>query len=254
MLFEDRQNKIIKMLETRGSISISEIVDHFNISKVTARKHLRMISKNHPITCVRGGAILGKAGTSYEPTYDTKYTINIENKKKIGAFAASLVSSGTTVLLDSGSTTWHVGSYMLGKGKFTVITNDIKIAMVLTNTEEIELFLAGGKIRPYIYSSFGKSAEEYINNFNVDTLFLSADAVDLNRGITNAEATEAELKKEMIKASKEVILVADSSKFNKVSLANVSDFSNIHHVICDKNIPARYKEFFRSENIKLSLV
>jgi len=254
MLFEDRQNKIIKMIETRGSLKISEIVSQYNISKVTARKHLKMLSKIHPILCVRGGAILDSVGTSYEPPYDTKYTINLDIKKKIGAEAASIVEAGTTVLLDSGSTTWHVGFYLLGKGKLNVITNDIKIAMLLTKTKEIELFLAGGKIRPFIYSSFGKSAEVYIRNFNINKLFLSADAVDLRRGITNADSVEAELKKEMIKASKEVILVVDSSKLNKVCLANVSDFSNINHVISDKKMPKLYEDFFRSEEIKVSLV
>lgn len=254
MLFEDRQRKIIELLERQGSVKVDSLANYLGVSKVTVRKHLDLLSKQIPITRVRGGAISSTRGTSYEPIYDEKSTQNLEIKKRIGSFAASLVQSGETLMLDSGSTTWHVAFSLLGRSGLTVVTSDIKIALLLADSSKIEVYLAGGKVRPHLFSIIGRSAEEFIKGFNVDKLFLGADAIDIERGITNANAEEAYLKQEMIRSANEVIVVTDSSKFNKVSLAHVCDFSQINHVITDKNIPKEYKGILNEKNIKLSLV
>lgn len=254
MLFEDRQKRIIELLERQGSVKVSSLAEYLGVSKVTVRRHLDILSRQIPIVRVRGGALSNKEGTSYEPNYNKKSGKYLEIKQKIGSLAASLVSSGETILIDAGSTTWHVASSLIGKSNLTIITNDLKIALLLANSSDIGVYLAGGKIRPYLFSSLGHSAEEYIKNFNASKLFLGADSVDIKKGITNASAAESYLKKEMIRSSKEVILVTDSSKFNKVSFAQVSDFSVIDHIISDKKMPEKYKSFFKKKKIKLSLV
>ena len=254
MLFEDRQRKIVKLLEHQGSVRVDPLSKYLGVSKVTVRKHLDILSKEIPMTRVRGGAISTAKGTSYEPVYGQKFTKNLEIKKKIGALAASLVQNGETLMLDSGSTTWHVAFSLLGRGSLTVVTSDINIAFLLADSDSIEVYLTGGKVRPYLFSIIGRSAEKFVKNFNIDKLFLGVDSIDIEKGITNANVEEAYLKKEMIHSANAVIVVTDSSKFNKVSLADVSDFSNIHHVITDENIPEEYKELFKEREIKLSIV
>lgn len=254
MLFEDRQKKIIELLERQGSVKVSDLARNLGISKVTVRRHLDMLSKQMPIVRVRGGALYNKEGTSYEPDYNAKTEKYLEIKQKIGSFAASLISSGETLIIDAGSTTWHVASSLIGKGSLTVVTNDLKIALLLANTSDIDVYLIGGKIRPYLFSSFGHSAEGYLKNFNVNKLFLGADSVDVEKGITNANAEESNLKQEMIRSAEDVILVADSSKFNKVSFAKVSDFSAVDYVISDKKLPKEYKNLFKEKGIRLSLM
>jgi len=254
MLFEARQRKIIELLERLGSVKVSNLARDLGISRVTVRRHLDILSKQMPIIRVRGGALSNKEGTSYEPGYDAKSEKYLEIKQKIGSLAASLVNSGETLMIDAGSTTWQVASSLIGKSKLSVVTNDIKIALLLANTSDINVYLIGGKIRPYLFSSLGSSAEEYIKGFNVNKLFLGADSVDIEKGITNANAEESNLKQEMICSAEEVILVADSSKFDKVSFAKVSDFSKIDYVISDKKLPKKYKDLFVEKGIRLSLV
>jgi len=254
MLFEERQIKIREILEQQRSIRISELTKYLGISKVTARKHLKILSESIPITLVRGGAIVKKEGTSYEPNYSTKSIKNVEIKEKIGILAASLVCDGETLLLDSGSTTWHVANNLKGKIDITVITNDIKISMLLANTSGINTYFIGGKIRPFIFSSFGSIAEEFLKNFNVNKLFLGADAIDIEKDITNANAEEAKLKREMIRSTQEVILVTDNTKFNKVSLARTTDFSAIDCIITDKSMPKEYEKIFYESKVKLIYV
>ncbi len=254
MLFEDRQKKIIELLERQGSVKVSDLAGDLGISKVTVRRHLDILSKQMPIVRVRGGALSNKKGTSYEADYNVKSGKYLEIKQRIGSLAASLVSGGETLIIDAGSTTWHVASSLIGKSNLTIVTNDLKIALLLANTSDINVYLIGGKIRPYIFSSFGHSSEEYLKSFSVNKLFLGADSVDVKKGITNANAEESHLKQEMIHSAKEVILVTDSSKFNKVSFAKVSDFSVIDCVISDKKVPKKYKDLFVEKGIKLNLV
>jgi len=254
MLFEDRQRKIIEILERQGSVKVSDLAKYFNVSRVTIRRHLDLLSEQMPVIRVRGGALSNKKGTSYEPDYDAKTEKYLEIKQKIGRLAASLVSSGETLIIDSGTTTWHVASSLMGKGNLTVVTNDLKISLLLASTSDISVYIVGGEIRPYIFSSFGISAEEYMKNFNVNKLFLATDSIDIEKGITNANITESYLKQEMIRSAREVILVADSSKFDKVSFANVADFSVIDRIISDKKVPKKYRDLLLEKGIKLNLV
>jgi len=124
----------------------------------------------------------------------------------------------------------------------------------LVDDRNIKVFLTGGLVRQNIYSTVGPFAEKFIRSFNADKLFLSADAVDIHSNITDANTEESSVKKSMLRAAKEIILVADSSKFNRVSFSNVSDFSILNAVITDNKIPGNYVELFKRIGIKLYLV
>jgi len=254
MLFEIREKKIIELLEQQGSVTVSYLSDYFDISKVTIRRHIDKLAKEiTPIKRVRGGAIFNKAETSYE-SFEVKSKRFVEIKKKIGNMAASLVNENDTLILDSGSTNLYVGDSLSLVKRITIITNDLEIALHVAKFPNIKTIFAGGEVRPLIFSCYGPLTENYFDNLVVDKLFLGAESIDTKRGITNAQINEAKLKQKMISCAKEIIMVADSSKFNKSSLALVADFSKINVVVSDGKIPKNYINFFKENGIKLYLV
>ena len=254
MLFEVRHEKIKESIKTHGNVSVDELSESFNTSRVTIRKHLDLLSKEENITRVRGGAIYIQKGTTYEPNYEDKSKDYYNIKKKIGDKSASLIHDGETIILDSGSTTWHVADQIKTKRDLTVITNDLKIAMHLAKNKDIKVFLAGGIVRTNLFSCHGSDTGNYFKKINADVAFLAADAIDLKKGITNANIEEAEVKKEMIKSAKKTILVTDSSKFNKVSFTYVADLQEMDFVITDDKIPLEYIEYLKNEEIIFFLI
>ncbi|MBM3709485.1 MAG: DeoR/GlpR transcriptional regulator [Actinobacteria bacterium] len=167
---------------------------------------------------------------------------------------ASLVKENDTLILDSGSTNLGVGKALSSLNKITVLTNDLEIALHTAKFPSIKTIFAGGEVRPLIFSCYGPLTENYFNNLVVEKLFLGAESIDFKRGITNAQINEANLKQKMIECAKEIIVVADSSKFDKSSLAFVCDFSKINAVVSDSKIPKPYINFFKEKGIKLYLV
>jgi len=251
MLFEIREKKIIDFLEQQGSVTVTYLSNYFGVSKVTIRRHIdKLANEISPIKRVRGGAIFNKIGTSYE-SFEEKFKKLTEVKRKIGNMAASFVKEGDTVILDSGSTNWYVGESLSSVKGITIIANDLKIALLVAKFSNVKVIFAGGEIRPLIYSSYGPLAEDYFDNLVVDKLFLGVEAADIKRGITNAQINEARLKQKMLSCAKEVIMVADGSKFDKSSLALVTDFSKINVVVSDRKIPKKYIKFFKDNGIKL---
>ncbi len=252
MLFELREKKIIELLEQEGSVTVSFLSDYFDISKVTIRRHIDKIAEVMPIQRVRGGAIFNKVETSYEPL-EIKSKRFIETKEKIGNRAAALIKEGDTIILDSGSTNQYIGGCLGSFNKITIITNDLEIARITAKFSHLKTIFAGGEIRPLVFSCYGPLTESFFDNLIADKLFLGVASIDMDLGITNSQINEAILKQRMINCSKEIIAIADSSKFNKSALALVSDFSKIHAVISDKKIPKKYIGFFKEKGIRLLL-
>jgi len=254
MLLASRHKKILDILNRQGNVKVTDLASYFGVSEVTARRDLDMLADQSYLVRVRGGALSNKPGTSYEPVYETKSVECIEEKRRIGAAAAALVKDGETLILDSGSTTWHVGTCLPGKSDLTVITTDLKIAILLANYSDMHVFITGGAVRPHLFSCYGQSSENFVKKLNVNKFFLGADAIDARRGITNAMFEEAPIKKDMIKSAQEVILVVDHTKFNKISLAHITDFSGIDHIITDKKMPREFIKIFEKEDIKITIV
>lgn len=154
----------------------------------------------------------------------------------IAQLALAFIHPGETILLDSGSTALMLAKQLVKARNITVITNDIKSAMCLSENEAIDLVVLGGQRRRGVYSLVGPFTELLLQNLNVDKVFLGADAVDIQKGITNSNIDELNIKKGMIAIAKEVILLADSSKFNQVAFSHIADLDVLDAIITDRHI------------------
>lgn len=207
-----------------------------DVSQVTVRRDLAHLAKSGEVVRTRGGAYAAHHGTDWEPLWDAKYNEQSREKTAIARSAASLVTPGDTLLLDSGSTMARVAEELRGPCK--VVTVDLKVAQLLASRSDatIEVSIAGGAIRRGIYSVTGPYAEDVLSQIHVDVTFLAADGVDAEAGITNAAFEEVPVKRRLIAAGRKVILVADSSKVRKVALAAVAPLSTVSTFVVDDGI------------------
>ncbi|SHE64369.1 transcriptional regulator, DeoR family [Seinonella peptonophila] len=234
MLPAERQEKIVQHVNAHGFVSISELIEMFHVSKPTIMRDLIKLEDLSLIVRTYGGASSLHKGTRFEPKHILKEIHATEQKERIASLAFDeFIHPGETILLDSGTTTLMLAKRLVAMDNLTVITNDIKIAMLLSDNENIELVVLGGQRRKSVYSLTGPITENILQNLNVDKTFLGMDAVDMTKGMTNSNIEETRLKRMMIEAAGQTILLADSSKLDKVAFSKIADLDVLDVMITD---------------------
>lgn len=257
MIRIQRQAKILQLLRERESVENSDLARVFGVTLATIRRDLTTLANQGIIRTDHGGAALISSASVYEePHYETKVFVNRESKQAIGAAAAALVCSGDAIILDSGTTNAAIArSLRAARLKhLTVITCDLMVAKELCAEQHIDVIVLGGLLRKSYYSTNGAYTEAILGNLHADKLFLGIDGANMEHGITTIVLEEVPIKRLQIEISDWVILVADSSKFDKAALHRVCGWDSIDQVITDDCLRQEYTAFFAEHNIPLSRV
>ncbi len=248
-----RRARILEMLEKEGQVQVEQLRQAFNVSAVTIRNDLAHLEKKNLLIRTRGGAIRPqRVAVDFKLT--EKAQKHFKEKQVIGRKAAELIQDGDTIILDSGTTTLEIAKNLAHFNELTVITNAINIAHLLANYQNIRVIVPGGILRKNALSLVGPMAEQAIQNYYCDKLFLGVDGIEADFGISTPNIEEAYLNRIMISISREVFVVTDSSKFNKRSFAFIAPMSNIHYVITDKNIPQEEKAKLEKAGVQVICV
>lgn len=235
MLSEERHQSIMNILEEQGSVMVTDLVSQFNVSEMTVRRDLDMLERKGLLRRVHGGAI-SDLGRSYEPPFLTRSTTNQAEKARIGKLAVQLIHSGDSVTLDVGTSTVEVARNLVERQNLTILTPCFQIAGLLCENPGIRLILTGGILRPGELSMVGHLAERVFEEFHVDKLFIAAAGIDFEAGLTEYNVEDTLVKKAMIRTAKQVILVADASKFNRVAFTTIAPLDVVNTVITDKSV------------------
>lgn len=241
LLNQKRKKYILDFIDRDGGVTTVELADKLGVSLSTIRRDLNSLEKNGLVLKTHGGAVPCSFSTSYEPPYHLKSHLQKREKELVGKLASSFIKKGDTVIFDSGTTIFQMAHYSREK-QFSAIALDLPVAMELANNPSIDLIILGGKVRSGIYAIIGTFAEEILKKLYVDRFFMGADAIHLQSGVTNATLAEVTVKQLAIQMAKEVILVSDSSKFDKISLVHVCELQKVNKIISDENIP---RDIFR---------
>jgi DeoR/GlpR family transcriptional regulator of sugar metabolism len=231
---EDRRERLHRLLQENGYQAVGVLAQELGASVSTVRRDLAELAASGLLYRTHGGALpLAGYSTTHEPTLLEKQRLLVQEKRRIGQAAASLVRPGETVILDSGSTTWQVGQALRARTPLTVVTNDIKILWDLANTPGLTLISTGGILRANVYTLLGSEAVRFLEGLTVNWSFLGADAVDPRAGITNVNLEEVAVKRAMLHAGRTRVLVTDHTKFGKAVFARVCELTELHQIITD---------------------
>ncbi|MFJ7972589.1 DeoR/GlpR family DNA-binding transcription regulator [Psychrobacillus sp. NPDC096389] len=237
-----RKKLILEELTQKGKVEILELVDLLAVSAMTVRRDLDELEKQKKLIRTHGGAALPQAIIA-EQSYNQKLSEAHAQKVEIAEIAVGLIKDGMRILLDSGTTTFEIARRLKTRKTLTIVTNDIKIAAELVDSQ-LEVILLGGKIQNDVGAVFGSYAEKMLKDIHVDILFLGAHAVHSTLGITSATFEKAAIKREMINASESVYLVADAQKFEKKAFAKIADVDSITGIITDQTMPKDLEQIY----------
>ena len=254
-----RSERIMKFLLRTGKASIEEILAEAGSSAPSIRRDLARLESRGLIRRTHGGATLVEP-LLYEPfRYDRSFQAREERyageKRRIGLAAAELVLPRETIGLTAGTTTTHIGRSLRHREDIQVVTNAINIGMELCNQPGIRTYLTGGAVPwAWSFSLTGRAALDFLDDVSLDKVFLSVTGIDVEGGATTLEVDEALVFCKMLKQSKRVIVVADSSKLGKISPAFICPVAEIHMLITDTGASDQVVEPFRRLGIEVARV
>lgn len=233
------------------SVKVSKLIEKFKVSIETIRRDLEFLEKEGLLKRVYGGAVLESVNGS-ELTANDRKTKFIEEKKEIGKLAAQYVKEGQSIALDVSTTNLEFARAVKKVVKrLTILTNSIEIATELSGMDNYTIILAGGVIRNQELCIIGDMAEEFIERFHIDIAFLSMSGISLNSGLTDYGIGEVQVKKKMMEVAQKKIVLADSSKFDVVSLLKVCDIDKVDTIITDSNLNINVLEKYIAAGIDL---
>lgn len=249
----DRRMSILKILENVEHVNVSDLSRQFKVSEVTIRKDLKHLEGKNILIRSRGGAIKHSIINTDLSIYDRRKQ-NMKLKEAIGAAAAGLISNGETILLDTGTTIMELAKHLPKKIDITIITNSVDITFRLAEYPMIRVIMPGGILRRNSLGLVGEQAAESLRNFYCDKYFLSADGIDIQKGIMTTNIEEASLARLNIRNSKKVIALIDSSKFHNMGIMTIARLSEINMLITDRGIPDDILKEIRAMGVEVIVV
>lgn len=250
MLINQRHKSILDILKKQGTITVTQLCKDLKSSQSTIRRDLNELHNQKKLKKVFGGATLINENSfiTYENDISEKSSINIEEKKAIAKYCASLIEDYDSIYIDSGTTTGLIPQY-LGDVDALFVTNGIDIAKALT-LRKFKTILLGGAVKLSTDSIIGMECIEILKKFNFIKGFFGTNGITKNQGFTTPDINESYVKTTAIKCCKTAYILADSSKFEKiysVSFASIDEAKIITANLKDYSIK-QYNDIFDINN------
>lgn len=227
------------LIQSRGFASLGELADTLQVSESTIRRDLDYLESSGTARRTHGG-VFWTGGSDTLRVFETRRDTDWSAKAAIGHMAAALVEDHDTILLDGGSTTYELARHLVGR-PLQVVTNSLPVAHLLSSSESIDLVMIGGCVRGRTAVAIGPMADSMLHSINVGKAFLSVAGIT-DRGYFNSNMMLVESEKAMLSSADRAIVVADSSKFGKVSLSRLCGLHEVNTVVTDSKLDSQWKE------------
>ncbi|PWC19941.1 DNA-binding transcriptional repressor [Brenneria roseae subsp. roseae] len=249
---KQRQAAILEYLQTHSKASVEALVSRFNTTGTTIRKDLTVLEEEGAVIRTYGGVMLSRE--EGDQPIDRKTHINTAKKKQIARVAATLINDGDSLIFDGGSTVLQMVPWLAQFNNITVMTNSLSIVneLVELNNDQT-ILMPGGTYRKNSATFHGSLAEAAFSYFSFDKLFIGADGVDMNAGVTTFNELHA-VSQAMCRAAKQRVLLVDSSKFGRKSPNVVCSLEDVDILITDSDISPDYLRALREKGINVMLV
>lgn len=239
----DRFKKIITIVNSNKRISLLQLEKMLNASRVTIQRDLVELENRKLIRRFHGGAMSLEYSQDFYD-HDLKKTMNVAAKRKIAAKAAAFIKEGSYIGLDSSSTVYFL-SETLFAGNVLVLTCSIDSFVNLSNRDDIQVVLAGGRMNKKTKTLTGIETIDVIKKFHFDVVFISAESCIPQRGFFDPHEENVLVKRALIDSATTTIMLIDSTKLSDIRGTKVCDIDEIDYVITDKPKKSGLQKIFK---------
>jgi DeoR/GlpR family transcriptional regulator of sugar metabolism len=238
---------MLDIVRTRHSATVGDLSRELGVSEATVRRGLRRLAASGAIVRTYGGAVAAHAVPG-PGSVD-----RLDQRHRIGLAAAELIRDGETVVIGSGRTTLAVARQLTARRELTVITNALDVAMLLVDVPGVDVIVLGGSVRPGMHSLLGHLTEQAAAELRADRLIMGIPAFDPDHGLTSDHLPEILTDRALRRMAREVILVADSSKYGRVEPALVLPLDDVDVLVTDEGLPAEAVAAVEARGVKVVL-
>lgn len=248
----ERWQKILTLVRERGLLRVSELAEHLSASLATLRRDLSKLEEMGQLKRVHGGVQAVEAATQSHlatRSFDVSQTLNAVGKRAVAKAAAELCQDGESIIINAGSTTWFMAEF-LRKRRLQILTNSIPISHELITTSENRIVLPGGEVfreQGIILSPFDHDA---IQHFTASKMFMSCYSIS-RMGIIEGDPLIARAEAKLLARADQLIVIADSSKFESRGSMVLCPLSRVHTLVTDDRAPQHLLDHIRSVGVKV---
>jgi len=248
MTSDERKHRIEAYLQRVEFASLEELAQHVEASTSTVRRDLTTLEAGGGVRRTHGGARI-VTPKSDEFAFSTRDSHQFAEKELIGKACAELIGSNQSVILDAGTTVFHVARHLEEKAP-QIVTNSLPVANLFASANKVEVILAGGVIYPRLGVLVGPMTVEAFSKMRADVAIMSAGGITLE-GITNSHALLIDIQRAMLKAAQKIIFCLDNAKFGRQSVSPLCGLDMIDVVVTDSRAPQDLVNGLRERGVEV---
>ena len=225
-----RRESILKTIQQQKSVSTEFLSRQFQVTEETIRKDLIDLHSKGYIIRTLGGAVIKE---DYDPPFHQRSAANLTLKRAIVKQALTYISENDCIALDAGSTNVELAKLITAELKVVVLTNSLEIINILSSIDEIKVISTGGVLNSKFRSFGGRLVNICIDQYNIQKVFLSSNAVSLREGVMDSNDANVVIKRKLVESAKEKYLLVDHTKFTRIAHETVCPIDKINRIITD---------------------
>ena len=244
----ERMQHVLRLLDTRDSVQVSELAESFAVSEVTVRSDLTSLAHQGLVARVRGGVRALQQGQS-EVGFDLRLRLEVERKRAIARAAAALIGEGEAVALDASTTAYYLALELRNKRELVVVTNGLLVATALADAPGITVLVTGGVLRLSAMSLVGDLGTDVLRTTRINKGFLGARGLSLERGLMDLNPDEVRIKQEMADACERIYGIFDGTKWHRSALLSFVPTEDVAGIVTDSSAPAEEVDLWRAAGV-----
>lgn len=245
---DQRRARLRELIRTEGFVSIPDLRAALDVSESTIRRDLDFLEAESEVRRTHGGVFFTGQAASMR-LFEDRRAGGWDRKRQVAVAASRLIENHDTLLLDGGSTTYELARQLAGR-PLQIVTNSLPLANLFAASDQADLVMLGGYVHSRTSVSLGPYANEMLRSLNVQKAVLSIAGAD-HRGYYNSNLLLVETERAMMECADETVVVADSSKFGKSSLAKLCELSQVHTVVSDEGLDEQWRRALKKAGVNL---
>ncbi len=247
---EARRTKLRELIRSRGFVSIPDLREALSASESTIRRDLDYLEEQGEAKRTHGGVFCTGPSASLQ-VFEDRRVGHWDKKRQIAVEAAKLIEDRDTLLLDGGSTTYELARQLVGR-PLQIVTNSLPVANLFAASENTDLIFLGGAVHHRTGITLGPYANQMMEGITVQKAILSVAGVD-SRGYYNSNILLVETERAMMRCADQTIVVADSSKFGRSSLARLCGLGEIQHIVVDSDLNQSWQDRLVEQGVAVTI-
>ena len=249
MFLLPRHAEIVQLAKDNGRVLVEDLAERFDVSPQTIRKDLNELCDKRLLARIHGGAVVPSGIENME--YEARRRIAAEEKHAIGRAAAALVPDNASLFINIGTTTEAVSEALVDHKGLMVITNNINVANRMRVHPSMEVVIAGGVVRGSDGGVVGEAAVDFFRQFKADYAVIGASAIDEDGALLDFDFREVKVAQAIIANARHVILVADSTKFERTAPVRIAHLSQVYSFVTDRCPSAEVRAICKEAGVQL---